>query len=135
LCAFTKENESIIVIEESSHFKYQSTLEEGLIKEIGGYKLYHLKKELKNPFFNDGVKLESIFYFDDKDEELAFKKCKYLINKIFVLASQLEHYPKLSYDGKRSVTVEISTHEGDENITIRDEVLADRITNIWNTIK
>lgn len=134
IIAFTKNDKSVLIIDDTMHLKYHSTLEDIKIKSIGGYTLYFLNKELKNPFFNNGSKLESIFYFDDKDEELAFKKCKYLVNKIFVLAAKLEHYPEIYYDSKRSVQVKICTHDSDEKISVKDEVLADRITDVWNTI-
>jgi len=130
--AFTKKDESILVIEENELLHYQFLLKNNFIKIVGGFKIYHINEELKNPFFNNNNQLEAIFYFDENDKDLSFKKCKYLINKTFNVASQLEHYPIIEYDGKYSVTIKISTNH---NVTLKDEILANKITDIWNSIR
>lgn len=131
---FSNDTKSILIFEQDAHTNIQKIFKKTqLIKNIGGFNFYKVDKKLENPFFNDTNCLESHFYFFDKKEE-ANKKIKYFIQKIFNISDELEHYPSINYNGDNKVEIKILTRDAN-NITDKDFILAERITEIWNNIK
>ena len=118
---------SIVFFDENLYLNIQNLFDKKeLIKNIGGYNIYKINKKLENPFFNDSNKLESHFYFRDKD---YFKKIKYFISKIMNISDEIGIYPKLSWDNK-IVKVIIES----EKLSEQDIILANRIADIWKNL-
>lgn len=134
--AFTKDDTSLIFFSENEYLTQQSKLKDNFLKYIGGYNVYEVDQKLDNPFFKNGNKLESVFYFQEKDYAKRFKKIRYFMNKVMATAEEVEHYPIVNYDSKSSVQIICYTHDEDVNeLTDKDIILAEKITKIWNIVK
>lgn len=126
-CFGKDKEESLLLFEEDAHTDIQNKLGKKL-KSIGGYNVYKIDKNLKNPFFNNNNQyLESHFYFIDSD---YFKKIKYFISKIMTISEELNHYPSIKWDSNRIVEVKLKTNNSD-SLTEKDFILSERISEIW----
>jgi pterin-4a-carbinolamine dehydratase len=127
---FGKEESSILIFDEDSYLDIQGKMGKKA-KNIGGYNIYEIDKNLKNPFFNNNNQyLESHFYFRDSD---YFKKIKYFMSKILTLSEELNHYPSINWDSNRIVEIKIYTHDTGF-LSDKDFLLADKISQIWYNI-
>jgi len=127
-----KQKESLILFDQDSYLDLQKDLKKSHFKEIDGYIIYKIKKQLVNPFFNnDNQYLESHFYFKDNNH---FNKIQYFLNKILKISEELNHYPVLEWDSNRLVKIKLFTHKTN-SVTDIDFDFAQKIANIWNNIK
>ena len=121
---------------EDEYSTQQDKLKDNLLENISGYNVYEINQKLDNPFFKNENKLESIFYFQEKDYAKRFKKIRYFINKVMATAEEIEYYPIVNYDSKNSVQIICYNHETDAvDITDDDIILSEKITKIWNIVK